>query len=162
MGSPSRLIFGWAEIANYMLLRPICQVRIFTDIRSQDLITKWQHRRGGAWDQKDNGAPYWFYCGTCHMRRWPNDTRCATGASRPAPSRLGRELSGQRRFFAGDFWLTAPPPEQASLLAVSLFSFKFKCGRRGGGFGLQRRQRARWVAAASRTRGGAPLRPRSV
>ena len=65
-------------------------------------------------------------------------------------------------FFAVDLWLTALPPERASLLAVIAFSFKFKCRRRGGGFGLQRWQRAQRVAAASRTRGGAPLRPRSA
>ena len=145
-----------------MLMCPIWQVRILTDNRSQDLITKWQYRRGDAWDYRDNGAPYWLCCVICHMRRWLNDERYATGASRPAPSRLGQVLSGQHRLFAGDYWLTAPPPERASLLAVSILSFKFKCRRRGGGFGLQRRQRAQRVAAASRTRGGAPLRPRIV
>ena len=100
-----------------MLLCPICQVRVLTDNRSQDLITKWQYRRGDAWDYRDNGTPYWVYCVKCHMRRSLNDRRYANEASRPAPFWLHREASGRQRLFARDFWLTAPPPERASLLA---------------------------------------------
>ena len=79
---------------------------------------------------------------------------------------LGQRHRGSARsyqasigFSRSTFWLATLPPERASLLAVSLLSFKFKCRRRGGGFGLQRRQRAQRVAAASRTRGGADRAP---
>ena len=129
-----------------MLLCPICQVRMLTDKRSQDLTTKWQHRRGDPWYSRDNDAPYWFCCVTCHMWRWPNDERYATGASRPAPSRLGRELSGRHRLFEVDLWLTALPPERASLLAVTLLSFKIQM--------QTQRRRVRVAATAASTAGG--------
>ena len=63
--------------------------------RSQDLITKWQHGRGDAWDYRDSGTPYWFYSVICHMRRWSNHRRYATGGSRPAPpSRAVQRVDG--------------------------------------------------------------------
>eukprot|EP00973_Karenia_brevis_P034912 4818168-Karenia_brevis.AAC.1 len=94
---------------------PLCVCgTTLTDIRNPDVLAKWQDREGDAWLRRENGTPYWQFCVDCHMRRWPNDRRCRNSASKPAPPWLNYSCSGVRRLFAGDFFLTQPPPEVVS------------------------------------------------
>ena len=60
-----------------MLLCSICQVRMLTDKRSQDLITKWQHRR-------------------CHWSFSASAIAARPGAIRPASAFRGRHSGWQR------------------------------------------------------------------
>ena len=102
---------------------PLCECgKTLTDIRSLEVLERWAHRQGDAWDYRENGTPYWKNCQQCHAKIFPHDRRRNRWCL-PAPACL--HVVGSRRSGAiaarvsGDFWLTSPPPERISVVAQS-------------------------------------------
>jgi hypothetical protein len=94
---------------------PLCVCgKTLTDLRSEEERRRWWDRRGECWDFTANGTPYWQFCISCHMGRWPHDRRFNNRWSTPASPLYHRVMDGKSRLVAGDFYLTRPPPERLS------------------------------------------------
>ena len=106
-------------------LCPCCQQVFLTDLRSDTELGRWGDLEGVSWRRSSGGTPRWDLCLACHRQEWPNDRRCNNRHSSPSPFwmrlRVGRVRGASvSRLDAGDFFLTAAPPELVGESGVPL------------------------------------------
>ena len=92
-------------------LCPLCGHELAT--LSPELQRTWLVEKGIKWEEGEGSLAYWRLCAKCHRRVWPLDKRVEGRYCRPFVEHWKIHCGFKVRLVAGDFYLTAPPPDMS-------------------------------------------------